>query len=301
MKKLVLTLMILPIVSFGQLKTENWPPEIESDQKYIYKQIDGTDLNLWVFNPPKHNPSLSKPAIVFFFGGGFRGGTPEQFIKHCEYLSARGMVSIVADYRVLSRHNVTPIHCLKDAKSAIRWVRKNSKKLGINPNKIVSGGGSAGGFLAAATGTILSFDEVNEDKEISSKPNLMILFNPAVIMASTEGYKISKEKEKRLKQSLKVEPKDFSPYHFINDETPATLIFHGNADKTIKPQEVILFSSKMKDFGNSCKLYIYEGEEHAFFNYGRNHNGAFIDTVNKIDTFLVELGYISAPPKSIIK
>jgi len=114
-------LLLIPIVSFGQSKTENWPPEIKSDQNYTYKQIEDINLNLWVFNPPNHNPNSPKPAIVFFFGGGFRKGSPEQFVKHCEYLSARGMVSIVADYRVSSRHNVSPIHCLKDAKSAIRW------------------------------------------------------------------------------------------------------------------------------------------------------------------------------------
>ena len=78
---------------------------------------------------PKHNPSSPKPAIVFFFGGGWRGGTPKQFEEHCNYLSERGIVSILADYRVLSRNNTKAIYCLKDAKSAIRWVRKNAKKL----------------------------------------------------------------------------------------------------------------------------------------------------------------------------
>jgi acetyl esterase/lipase len=210
------------------------------------------------------------------------------------------MVSIVADYRVSSRHKVNPTHCLRDAKSAIKWVRKNSKKLGINPNKIVSSGGSAGGFLAAATGTISNFEEKNESIEISSKPNLMILFNPGLISASTKSYKISDAKEKRMKL-LKVDSKKFSPFHQISKQTPATLIFHGDADKTVNPQVVELFNSKMKDYGNSCRLYLYEGEEHAFFNYNKNMNGAFTDTVNKMDKFLVEMGYLSAPPKSILK
>ncbi len=300
MKKLIFVLIIFPLFSIGQSKIENWPPEIKSDQIYTYKQIDGADLNLWVFNPPKHNLSSPKPVIIFFFGGGFRKGTPKQFVKHCEYLSARGMVSIVADYRVSSRHKVNPTHCLKDAKSAIRWVRNNSKKLGINPNKIVSSGGSAGGFLAAATGTIPNFEEKNESIEISSKPNLMILFNPGLIMAPTKGYKFIEGIEKIMKL-LKVDPKDFSPYHLISEKTPATLIFNGDADKTINPQGVILFNSKMKNFGNFCRLYMYKGEDHGFFNYERNLNGSFIDTVNKMDEFLVEMGYLSAPPKSIIK
>ena len=100
MKKLILLLLIVPIVSNGQLEIKNWPPKIKSDQVYAYKQIDGIDLNLWVFKPQKDSISSPKPGIVFFFGGGLRVGTPEQFVKHGEYLSARGMVSIFADYRV---------------------------------------------------------------------------------------------------------------------------------------------------------------------------------------------------------
>ena len=279
----------------------NWPPKIKSDQIYTYKQIDDINLKLWVFNPPKHSLSSPKPAIVFFFGGGWRGGTPKQFEQHSRYLSKRGIVSILADYRVLNRNKTKAIYCLKDAKSAIRWVRKNAQYLGIDPNKIISSGGSAGGHLAAATGTIKLFDEENEDLNISSKPNAMILFNPVVITASVNQYKIKETREKRNKEFIGVDPALFSPYNYIDKETPPTIIFHGDSDTTVDPQMVILFNSKMEMSNIFCKLFIYEGEKHGFFNYGRKLNGAFIDTVNKMDNFLVELGYIKAPPKSILK
>jgi len=301
MKRLTLLLLTIPIISFAQSKIDSWPPEIKSDQIHTYKKTEGMDLNLWVFNPPKHNLSTPKPAIVFFFGGGWRGGTPKQFEEHCNYLSERGIVAILADYRVLSRNNTKAIYCLKDAKSAIRWVRKNAKQLGVDPNKIIASGGSAGGHLAAATGTIKMFDEKNEDLKISSKPNAMVLFNPGVITASVEEYKLNDSRLKRNMELIGVDPDLFSPYNYIDKETPPTLIFHGDSDTTVSPEMVILFNSKMKMFNNFCRLFLYEGEEHGFFNYGRNHNGAFIDTVNKMDTFLVELGYISAPPKYIIK
>ena len=298
MKKTIILLLIFPKISFGQLELANWPPKIESDQIYTYKQIDDINLKLWVFN---HSLSSPKPVIVFFFGGGWRGGTPKQFEQHSRYLSQRGIVSILADYRVLNRNKTKAIYCLKDAKSAIRWVRKNAQYLGIDPNKIISSGGSAGGHLAAATGTIKLFDEENEDLNISSKPNAMILFNPVVITASVNQFKIKETREKRNKEFIGVDPALFSPYNYIDKETPPTLIFHGDSDTTVDPQMVILFNSKMEMSNIFCKLFIYEGEEHGFFNYGRKLNGAFIDTVNKMDNFLVELGYIKAPPKSILK
>ena len=84
----------------------------------------------------------------------------------------------------------------------------------------------------------------------------------------------------------------FSPYNYIDNQTPPTIIFHGKNDKTIDPRTVVLFNQKMKKFGN-CKLYLY-GKEHGFFNYGLELNGPFVDTIRKLDNFLVNLGYIES-------
>ncbi|MDB4796380.1 alpha/beta hydrolase fold domain-containing protein, partial [Akkermansiaceae bacterium] len=109
------------------------------------------ELKLHVFNPEGHKASDSRPAIVFFFGGGWNGGSPKQFYPHSEHLASLGMVAISAEYRVKSRNKTTPMECVKDGNSAIRWVRSHAKELGINPDMIAAGGGSAGGHVAAAT------------------------------------------------------------------------------------------------------------------------------------------------------
>ena len=307
MKTIKYLMFLFPLIlnaQFGHNQNNNsWPPEIDSDTIFTYKTIDETKLNLWVFNPSKRYNSSEKPAIIFFFGGGFRAGTPKQFLEHSKYLSARGMVSILADYRVSSRNKTRPIKCLNDAKSAIRWVRKYSKNLGINPNRIIAGGGSAGGALAALTGTVSMFDEENEDLNISSKPNAMVLFNPGVIMSPVKEYPLSVMSERRKKNATKfnlgVDPIFFSPYNYIDDKTPPTIIFHGKNDTTIDPKTVVLFNQKMKKFGNNSELYLYEGKTHGFFNYGLEHNGPFVDTMRKVDDFLVNLGYIQSLPESV--
>ena len=193
-------------------------------------------------------PNDPKPAIVFFFGGGWRSGSPTQFVQHCKYLSASGIVPIVADSRVLTRNNTKAIYCLKDAKSVIRWVRKKAAILGIDPQKIIASGGFAGDHLAAATGTIDAFDEEDEDQEISSKTNAMILFNPLVITSSIPLFELDQQVSQRLKQSIGVDPFQFSPYNFIDIKTPPTLIFHGDSDGLVTHETVILFDSKMKNF-----------------------------------------------------
>ena len=146
---------------------------------YQYKQIGDVKLSLHIFSPKSHKPSDKTPAIVFFFGGGWNGGTTSQFATHCQYLASRGMVAAVADYRVKSRHKTSPFECVMDGKSAVRWLRANADKLGIDPNRIAAGGGSAGGHVAAATGTVPGLEqtyakgETGEDKTISCKPNAL--------------------------------------------------------------------------------------------------------------------------------
>ena len=148
--------------SFGQ--DGKVAPPIKGAEHIVYKEASGSKLILNVFYPKGHVPKKDKrAAIVFFFGGGWSGGNPAQFEPHCEYLASRGMVAMTADYRVKSRQGTPPFECVKDGKSAVRWIRKNSDKLGIDPKRLAAGGGSAGGHVAAATGTVPGLEEEGED------------------------------------------------------------------------------------------------------------------------------------------
>ena len=85
----------------------------------VYKTVNEAALKMHVYRPRK--PAVPAAAIVFFFGGGWKNGSPDQFFAHCEHLAARGMVAISAEYRVKSRHGATPFDCVADARSAIRY------------------------------------------------------------------------------------------------------------------------------------------------------------------------------------
>jgi len=282
----------------GQKK---YPPHIDGAEEITYKTVDGTKLNLWIFTPEKHKSTNTAPAIVFFHGGSWKAGSPTQFVKHCEYLSARGMVAIVVDYRVKSRHGVPAKDCVSDAKSAIRWIRENASKLGVDSNRIAAGGGSAGGHLAAACATLPKFDDENENKSISSKPNALVLFNPALVLAPIDGMeKVSNEKLAGLEKRMGTKPENISPYHHIIGKLPPTIIFHGTNDKVVPFKTVKLFTDRMHKFGNKCTLVAYQGEGHGFFNYGKKSNAVFVDTVHKMDEFLVSLGYLKAPPETVV-
>src|SRR5688572_26427217 len=148
-------LSISPARSFGQVAEARfpYPPRLVGARAETYKQAGPTKLELYIYEPAGHRPADRRPAVIFFFGGGWNQGSPAQFERQCRYLASRGLVAITADYRVASRHGVTAIECVKDAKSAVRWVRKNAGRLGVDPNRIAAGGGSAGGHIAAASAT----------------------------------------------------------------------------------------------------------------------------------------------------
>ena len=91
-----------------------------------YRKVGSTELKLWIFG--ETDTKAPKPAIVFFFGGGWNAGSPDQFENQARHFAKRGMIAITADYRVKSRHGVQVVECVKDAKAAIAWVRENAHR-----------------------------------------------------------------------------------------------------------------------------------------------------------------------------
>ncbi len=274
------------------------PETLPGASTEIYKTVGDVSLPLHIFTPEDHRENQSRPAIVFYFGGGWRSGTPEQFINQCKYLASRGMVAITVEYRVSGRHGTKAISCFQDAKSAMRYVRSNAKRLGIDPDRIAAGGGSAGGHLAGALGTIDGLDDPQDDHSVSAVPNALCLFNPALVVAPVEKkYPIPSERVASIKDRMGVSPESLSPYHNISANQPPAIIFHGNADTTVPIESAKLFAEKSKAKGNRCELLTYEGQPHGFFNYGRAENAMFVATVTEMDTFLNSLGYLKGQPR----
>ena len=277
---------ILPIITltilfalFSRPAFAEKPPVPQPTEQVVFKTIGEVELRLHVFKPADWKAEDRRPAIVFFFGGGWVGGSPGQFYPHCRHLADLGMVAAAAEYRVASRHRTSPFECVKDGKSAVRWMRTHAAELGINPDRIAAGGGSAGGHVAACTGTIPGLDEPGEDSSVSSRPIAMVLFNP-VIDTGPEGFGHRKLGDKYM---------EISPVDNVTEETPPTIIFHGEADTTVPAANVRNFDGKMEAAGNRCEMVMFPGAKHGFFNFGRGDGTAYRDTVKAMDNFLRSL------------
>jgi acetyl esterase/lipase len=255
----------------------------------LYKQIDTTQLYLEVYSPAQMEQSHAYPAMIFFFGGGWIGGDRSHFIHHAKYFSQRGLVCFLVDYRTEHQHQTRPFESLKDAKSAIRFIRENAADFGINPTKIIAAGGSAGGHLAAATALVSAYQESTDNSSISCVPNALVLFNP-VIDNGPGGYG---------HERIGAEYKRFSPLHNLKKGAPPTIIFLGTEDTLIPVETMAYYQLVMEKVGSRCDLHLYEGYGHGFFNY-RNFD-LYKQTIRQADDFLISLGYLNEEPQVKIK
>lgn len=284
--------ILLPAFACAQ---SNYPPEIEGATDMVYKTVGDVDLKLWRFYPDEAKPENPLPAVIFFFGGGWTAGSPKQFVPQSQHLAEKNIVAFVADYRVASRHGTKAKDCVADARDAMRYLHEHAKELGIDPDRVAAGGGSAGGHIAACLGVI-------EDDE-NSKPDAMILFNPALVIAPFEGKNYwDTDRSEEMQERMGVEPEALSPIHHVSKSAPPCIIFHGEADDTVPFSSAAIFAEKMVEAGVVCELKGYPGQEHGFFNRDRKpeeqHEKNFAQTMKEMDEFLVQLGWMDEPESS---
>jgi acetyl esterase len=251
----------------------------ETTKTFTYTKTKQADLEIVVHYPPGWKETDKRPGIVFFFGGGWENGTIKAFEPQAKYLASRGMIAARADYRVKSRHGVTPKECVDDARSAVRWFRQNAAKLGVDPDKIVASGGSAGGHIAACTTLVPGLEA--GDPTVSSKANVLILFNPVLRFGPQLLKKIDNDE---------AVGKAISPILHLAKDSPPTLLFFGTDDWLLKQGEE--FIQRSKELGHRSEMFTAEKQPHGFFNKSPWREKTLLRT----DEFLVSLGYLQGKP-----
>lgn len=254
----------------------------------IYKHTGDRALSLYVVKPAGWKAADQRPAIVFYHGGGWTGGSPGQFNEHSTYLASRGLVCIQVEYRLLKGDaKAPPVTCIHDARSALRWVRAHAAELGIDPRRIASGGGSAGGHLAAHVGMVDGTDDPADDLRVSARSNAMLLFNP-VLDNGPGGWGTARVGERYP---------ELSPAHNVSPDDPPATVFLGSQDKLIPVAVLERFKAGLTKAGVRCDLHVYEGQGHGFFNATNSEGKYYRLTLLESDRFLTSLGWLQGPPQ----
>ena len=251
----------------------------------VYKTVDTFKLKTDVFYTSQSFSKENNTAIVFFHGGGWAYGTPDEFFTTCERYAKMGIVTFSVDYRLSIDNGVTPsktispIECIMDARSAMRWVRANAARFHIDPDKIVAAGQSAGGHLALSTAMIDEYNEKTDDSGISCRPNAILLFSACV--NTVEGWC------DRLLADRRTKIWSISPAHNIKAGLPPMIEFHGIDDEQVPKWTVQFFEGDMKKAGNYFEQHMYEGRKHYLGDGDPKYSRYYDDEILKIaDDFL---------------
>lgn len=248
---------------------------------HVYKKLPDRDLRLYVLTPEGWAASDHRPAIVLYHGGGWSKGTPAVLNDQAAHCATLGLVAILVEYRLLTDPSEMPAVCIRDAKSALRWVRAHATALGVDPDRIAAGGGSAGGHLAASTALLPGHDDPADDLAISCRPQALVLLNP-VVDNGPGGWAHDRVKERY---------REFSPAHNIRPSAPPTLILSGYADTTARPEFLETFAVALRTAGARCDLRLYEGGEHGFYRKTDHDGRFFAPTLAEITAFFRSLGW----------
>jgi acetyl esterase/lipase len=184
-------------------------------------------------------------------------------------------------------HFYTYFESIADGKSAIRYVRKHASRFNVNPNKIVVIGASGDTIAALGSALIKGLESEGEDLNISSKPNALILLStPIPYWKFVVDY------------SHKHKPNGISPIHHIKNKLPPTIFIH-SLDDFVPFEDVKRFTMKMKDIGNDCELFTFEGKEHGFIKREKSeseryNNKPYEETLIIMNEFLSKLNYFNS-------
>lgn len=260
---------------------EELAAKLEPTRKIVYKTVGDRELHLDLFEPEGLKPSDRRACFVFIHGGGWGGGEPRRMYTYCDHFAKLGLLCASLQYRLISKGPpaTTPFDSVKDGRSAIRYIKAHAAQLGVDPEKIVVAGGSAGGHVAAATAL---FDDVNDETDnpsVTATPAALVLFYP-VIDTGPQGYGNAK---------CGANWKQISPVDHVRAGLPPTLVFHGTGDTVTPFAGAKLFDERMKAVGNRCELVVNDGGVHGYFLYDRKlYDGA----VARTEEFLRSLGLL---------
>ena len=267
----LLPAILLSIVCLAQQPAPLPPPlpdSVTADMDVEYSRV-GERVAMDIYKP---KAAGVYPAVLAVHGGGFRGGNRQSYRALCVKLAERGYVAATASYR-LSPGNQFPAH-VEDVKAAVRYLRANAAKLGIDPTRIGATGGSAGGHLVlmlGLTGDLKDFEGSGPNQAFSSKVQAVVNFygptdfthsyepgksvDAAQVLPLFLGGDVDHERREHLRSS---------PLYYVNPLAAPTMTVHGTKDTYVNYEHALWLTERLKAAGVDNELVTIEGGGHGF-------------------------------------
>lgn len=224
-------------------------------EAFIYRPTDPEPLRLFVFKPKGWSANDRRPALVFFFGGGWTKGGPDHAAGWARYAASLGFVGIAPDYRTKNRFGTSPLASVADGRAALRWVEDHAGELGLDPTKIVVGGSSAGGHVALWTAIAPTPPGSDPAEAPAIKPCALVLLSAVSDTSPEKGY---------TPKRFGADATALSPVDQLDAQMPPMIVFHGAADRTVPYAQAEALHAKLVATGNACELVTVPGGDHNF-------------------------------------
>ena len=232
------------------------PEGVVVDRDIVYAKYGNREMHLDLYRPK--SASGKRPAVVYIHGGGWKNGNKSAFSRQAAHMATKGFVGACIEYR-LSGEAKWPA-AIDDAEAAVRWVRANSGKYGVDSERIGAAGGSAGGHLVALLGTR------------GPHVKAVAAFNPAVDLVSF-GKQAPGNAQNSVSEFLGASYGDrpdlwaaATPITHVSGKSAKFLFLHGDADSTVPIKQSKDMMARLKNAGVSAELFTAEGAAHGFFN-----------------------------------
>lgn len=239
-----------------------------------------TDLKLDIQVPT--STSGKKPLVIYLTGGGFVMADRTANLNQRTYVADQGYVVASLQYRT-TKDGATYKDAVADVKSAIRYLRANADKYDIDAGHVAVWGQSAGGYLAAMTGTTngeKSFDIGDNLDQSSEVQGVVDEFGPADLSKLAADYDTAAQKSnyaagnsaaqwvygpgtKKSVADRTSEVAAADPATHISSKTAPFVLFHGSADNLVSPSETLDLQKALRAKGIESTRYVLTGAGHG--------------------------------------
>jgi acetyl esterase/lipase len=280
----LMILFFIGIASFGQIQdTVNYPKNYKAQKDIVYSKVGNWEGKLDFYNLT--DSTKLSPLIINIHGGGWNHGSKEQQTGFGSFFKNEFAVANI-EYRLVNEGEAPS--AIEDVRCALLYLVHNAKQLHINTNKIVLMGSSAGGHLALMAGLQEenSMFDSNCYQEIGYKVAAIIdkygltdlYINEVLKSKSVQNWLGAKNENSEFVKSV-------SPINYVTQNSPATFIVHGNADKIVPYSQSEQLFNKLKKLNVKTEFITVEKGGHGKFS--KEDNKRINEAIWK---FLDELG-----------
>jgi acetyl esterase/lipase len=264
----------LLLVAFFSLNSVQAQTDVKRTEDIIYGRKFGVALTMDLFQPAQPNGY----GVIWMVSGGFFSSKEAISPGFYKTFLDRGYTVFAVVHGSQPMFHIDEIE--QDIHRAVRFIRHNAAKYGVNPDHLGISGGSAGGHLSLTMGTQGKPGKPNDkdpvERESSTVQAVACFYPPtdfrnwgkegddAVGYGTTEKFAPAFGRRNLTEEGRQSLGKEISPITYVTAQMAPTLIIHGDADKQVPIYQAQIFEKKCKEAGATCKVIVKEGKDHGW-------------------------------------